>query len=90
MLEIVLFYRDCKFNLTILRSTVTVPNKNMKFHVYMSGINITTLCGFTSVMWTLVHSMLAEGTTVEPPNRGHFGTAAFVLSSEVVLFSEVV
>ena len=30
------------------------------------------------------------GYTVEPPNRGHFGTAAFVLSSEVVLFSEVV
>ena len=29
-------------------------------------------------------------TTVEPPNRGHFGTAAFVLPSEVVLFSEVV
>jgi len=29
-------------------------------------------------------------STVEPPNRGHFGTAAFVLSSEVVLFSEVV
>ena len=28
--------------------------------------------------------------TVESPNRGHFGTAAFVLSSEVVLFSEVV
>ena len=28
--------------------------------------------------------------TVEPPNRGHFGTAIFVLSSEVVLFSEVV
>ena len=29
-------------------------------------------------------------TRVEPPNRGHFGTAAFVLSLEVVLFSEVV
>ena len=28
--------------------------------------------------------------TVEPPNRGHFGNAVFVLSSEVVLFSEVV
>ena len=28
--------------------------------------------------------------TVEPPKRGHFGTAAFVLSLEVVLFSEVV
>ena len=27
--------------------------------------------------------------TVEPPNRGHFGTAAFVLSSEMVLFSDV-
>ena len=29
-------------------------------------------------------------STVERPNRGHFGTAAFVLSSEVVFFSEVV
>ena len=34
----------------------------------------------------LAHSQ----NTVEPPNRGHFGTAAFVLSSEVVFFSEVV
>ena len=29
-------------------------------------------------------------TTVEPPKRGHFGNGTFVLSSEVVLFSEVV
>ena len=29
-------------------------------------------------------------STVEPLNRGHFGTTAFVLSFEVVLFSEVV
>ena len=28
--------------------------------------------------------------TVEPPKRGHFGDGTFVLSSEVVLFSEVV
>jgi len=28
--------------------------------------------------------------TVEPLNRGHFGAVAFVLSSEVVLFSDVV
>jgi len=28
--------------------------------------------------------------TVEPPNRGHFWTTAFVLSSEAALFSEVV
>ena len=27
--------------------------------------------------------------TVKPPKRGHFGTMAFVLSSEVVLFLEV-
>ena len=27
--------------------------------------------------------------TVKPPKRGHFGTVAFVLSSEVVLLSEV-
>ena len=31
-----------------------------------------------------------EKNTVELPNRGHFGTAVFVLSLEVVLFSEVV
>ena len=27
--------------------------------------------------------------TVEPPNKGHFGTSHFVLCREVVLFSEV-
>ena len=33
----------------------------------------------------------ADGSnTVEPPKRGHFGNGTFVLSSEVVLFSEVV
>ena len=32
----------------------------------------------------------AASHTIEPPNRGHFGTVASVLSSEVVLFSEVV
>ena len=28
-------------------------------------------------------------TTVEPPKKGHFGNGTFVLSSEVVLISEV-
>jgi len=28
-------------------------------------------------------------TTVEPPNKGHFGNRSFVLSSEVVPISEV-
>ena len=32
----------------------------------------------------------SENCTVEPPKRGHFGDGTFVLSSEVVLFSEVV
>ena len=29
------------------------------------------------------------GYTVEPPKKGHFGNGTFVLSSEVVLISEV-
>ena len=37
-----------------------------------------------------VCNLWTQNITVEPPNRGHFGTAAFVLSSEAVLFSEVV
>ena len=35
-------------------------------------------------------SECGENTTVEPPNRGRFGTAVFVLSLEVVLFLKVV
>ena len=34
-------------------------------------------------------SYTIKDTTVKPPKRGHFGTVAFVLSSEVVLLSEV-
>ena len=33
---------------------------------------------------------LKSTPTVEPPNKGHFGNGSFVLSSEVVLFSEIV
>ena len=32
---------------------------------------------------------LCNRYTVEPPNKGHFGNGTFVLSSEVVLISEV-
>ena len=31
----------------------------------------------------------ATEITVEPPKKGHFGNGTFVLSSEVVLISEV-
>jgi len=33
--------------------------------------------------------MLLQQTIVEPPNKGHFGSRAFVLFSEVVLWLEV-
>ena len=42
----------------------------------VSGIEVNTC------MASLTLSLVA--TTVEPLNRGHFGTAAFVLFSEVV------
>ena len=45
----------------------------------------------TMVAWTTeTVASFDVSYTVEPPNRGHFRTAAFVLSSEVVLFSEVI
>ena len=47
----------------------------------------------TSVCALQPHSSPCEShctcITVKPPKRGHFGTVAFVLSSEVVLLSEV-
>ena len=43
-----------------------------------------------SLIMGKLQALGSVGYTVEPPNRGHFGTVAFVLSSEVVLFSEVV
>ena len=46
--------------------------------VHLCGEEITSL------------SCFAPEITVEPPKRGHFGNGTFVLSSEVVLFSEVV
>ena len=45
---------------------------------------------YNEVSKTWIVQSVSKRTTVEPPNRGHFGTAIFVLSSEVVLFSEVV
>ena len=49
--------------------------------IFKTTVEITDLTYSVDVMYN---------DTVEPPNRGHFGTAVFVLSSEVVLFSEVV
>ena len=36
------------------------------------------------------YHLVLKLSTVEPPKRGHFGNGTFVLSSEVVLFLEVV
>ena len=51
----------------------------------------------TGYMWMIINSsnnytnfIKKYGSTVEPPNRGHFATVAFVLSLEVVHFSKVV
>ena len=48
------------------------------------------LGSYSSGRTPLMHAVTFTIDTVEPPNRGHFETVAFVLSSEVVLFSEVV
>ena len=58
-----------------------------KFETKIEKIMHKVAWNETYVIWYWTHCMQ---TTVEPPNRGHFGTVAFVLSSEVVLFSEVV
>ena len=54
-----------------------------------SVLNIKNRKGHLHLLCTRVLCAL-HAYTVELPNRGHFGTAAFVLSLEVVLFSEVV
>ena len=59
----------------------------------MKSTKVPTLGAVTlhaTTAYTDDTSIVGLHYTVEPPNRGHFGTAAFVLSSEVVLFSEVV
>ena len=56
----------------------------------MSALPIANTERSTSDSLGDVSAITALQITVECPNRGHFGTAAFFLSSEVVLFSEVV
>ena len=50
--------------------------------------NLSFFCPVDS-MWKERSLRCTGTTTVKPPKRGHFGTVAFVLSSEVVLLSEV-
>ena len=44
----------------------------------------------TSYLSEICQQVVDVTGTVEPPKRGHFGNGTFVLSSEVVLFSEIV
>ena len=53
-------------------------------------LNLYTSQIASDTIWDKISEHFDDTYTVEPPNRGHFGTVAFVLSSEVVLFSEVV
>ena len=48
-----------------------------------TAISALALCIFFMFFCFMV------ATTVEPPKKGHFGNGTFVLSSEVVLLSEV-
>jgi len=71
---------------------------NIYFQTYASAVDFQSpqvwesFCELLHYMlvnlhWRLTNAKLFySSNTVEPPNRGHFGTAAFVLSSEVVLF----
>ena len=58
-------------------------NSNYFTTLFIHWVHIVFLDDAQSTLEVIIY-------TAEPPNRGHFGTAAFVLSSEVVLFSEVV
>ena len=58
----------------------TVPWYICRYRVYPPYLSL--LC--------LLHPRLdVVAATVEPPNKGHFGSGAFVLFSEVVLWWEV-
>jgi len=58
--------------------------------IWEFSINTFTFYLCSSSSFTINFNQAFSLYTVEPLNRGHFGTVAFVLSSEVVLFSEVV
>ena len=48
------------------------------------GLDLSTMV--LTAMTPLYHSMIDGGYTLEPPNKGHFGTSHFVLCREAVLF----
>ena len=67
-----------------------IPVKEETITSCMSLCAENGLLGFGARFMALYRNPAMEDRgTVEPLNRGHFATAAFVLSSEVVLFSEV-
>ena len=69
----------------------------MQAHGTIPGICCTGILksqnrSILSTLFTLAARFLfttGNGSTVKPPNRGHFGDGPFVPCREVVLFSEV-
>ena len=59
------------------------------FHAETAIKQVVGLCTNMLLAMTIIQ-ILSYRYTVEPPKKGHFGNGTFVLSSEVVLFSEVV
>ena len=58
-------------------------------HPYIPGIEFLALIIFLIVTCNRFVGETFSWNTVEPPNKGHFGSRAFVLFSEVVLWWEV-
>ena len=76
---------------TPYRSLATTELYDHTHTAHMQNLSLSKIgISFSAIILLRGTLMHTPQHTVEPPNRGHFGTAAFVLSSEVVLFSEVV
>ena len=69
---------------------VLLDSSFLTWHILISSFASSIDWVYVGEVRFLGMDVPSQGYTVEPPNRGHFGTAAIVLCSEVVLFSEVV
>ena len=82
-----LIYHNMSVSQSCLHSFLGNPYISFQIFIYLY-IRTATSDLFISVPTS---GVLIRGfpSTVEPPKKGHFGNGTFVLSSEVVLISEV-
>ena len=100
----ILIHPHCPFNYCQLQDiNITAEFPNTQCQYQRSGVlcgscreGLSMILGSSeckscfNVYLASIIIFFSNGYTVEPPKRGHFGNSTFVLSSEVVLFSEVV